>query len=105
MGKIGVCFLFLDDTVVPQSLAMSNFDYYLFVFSSICCRYCPSVFILKPGEHLHINKGRLHAFRKMTFDELPENDCHAQLRKNMILELKAQNIHRPPLCISVAFDW
>ena len=68
-------------------------------------RYCPSVFILKPGQHLLINKGRLHAFRKMTFDELPENDCHAQLRKNMIAELKVQNIHRPPLCISVAFDW
>ena len=63
------------------------------------------MFILKPGQHLLINKGRLHAFRKMTFDELPENDCHAQLRKNMIAELKAQNIRRPPLCVSVAFDW
>lgn len=41
----------------------------------------------------------------MTFDELPENDCHAQLREMMIAELKAQNIHRPPLCVSVAFDW
>ena len=41
----------------------------------------------------------------MTFDALPENDCHAELRKNMIAELKAKNIHRPPLCISVAFDW
>ena len=75
------------------------------LFRSIVFRYCPSVFILKPGQHLLINKGRLHAFRKLTFDELPVNDCHAQLRKNMISELKAQNIHQPPLCISVAFDW
>ncbi len=52
-----------------------------------------------------INKGRLHAFRKLTFDDLPENDCHAQLRKEVIAELRAKNIHRPPLCISVAFDW
>jgi hypothetical protein len=26
--------------------------------------YCPSVFTLHPGEYVHINKGRLHAFRK-----------------------------------------
>jgi hypothetical protein len=41
----------------------------------------------------------------MTFDELPENDCHAQLRKSMVAELKAQDIHQAPLCISVAYDW
>jgi hypothetical protein len=63
------------------------------------------VFILKPGQHLLINKGRLHAFRKMTFDELPETDCHSRLRKHMVSELKSQRIYRPPLCISVAFDW
>jgi hypothetical protein len=67
--------------------------------------YCPSVFILKPGQHLLINKGRLHAFRKMTFDELRDDDCHAKLRKSLTHELKSRNIHRPPLCISVAFDW
>ncbi len=27
--------------------------------------YCPSTFILEPGEFVHINKGRLHAFRKL----------------------------------------
>ncbi|CAM9810859.1 unnamed protein product, partial [Ectocarpus sp. 13 AM-2016] len=26
--------------------------------------FCPSVFTLEPGEFVHINKGRLHAFRK-----------------------------------------
>ncbi|CAN0398457.1 unnamed protein product, partial [Laminaria digitata] len=31
-----------------------------------CCQlnFCPSVFTLEPGEFVHINKGRLHAFRK-----------------------------------------
>ena len=27
--------------------------------------YCPSVFVLKAEQYLHINKGRLHAFRKL----------------------------------------
>ncbi|CAN0011538.1 unnamed protein product, partial [Ectocarpus sp. 4 AP-2014] len=31
--------------------------------------FCPSVFTLEPGEFVHINKGRLHAFRKE--DPLP----------------------------------
>lgn len=26
--------------------------------------YCPSLFTLYPGDYVHINKGRLHAFRK-----------------------------------------
>jgi hypothetical protein len=58
--------------------------------------------MLKPGQHVHINKGRLHAFRKMTEDKLPDNDCHAQLRQVLIKELGEGNV---PLCISVAFDW
>lgn len=66
------------------------------------CSYCPSVFILKEGQHVLINKGRLHAFRKMTLDPLPEKDCHARLRLSLIQEM---NITRAPLCISVAFDW
>jgi hypothetical protein len=70
-----------------------------------CGSYCPSVFILKPGQHLIINKGRLHAFRKLTFDKLSEEDCHSKLRESLKQELNSQNIHRPPLCISVAFDW
>ena len=62
--------------------------------------YCPSVFILKPGQHVLINKGQLHAFRKMTFDELPNTDCHAEQRSELVAML-----NRAPLCISIAFDW
>ena len=64
--------------------------------------YYPSVFILKPGQHVHINKGRLHAFRKLLLDELPVTDCHAKLRE----ELKqSEKLTQAPICISVAYDW
>ena len=67
--------------------------------------YCPSVFILKPGQHVLINKGRLHAFRKMTFDELPNTDCHAAQRSELVAMLKEKKLDRAPLCISIAYDW
>ena len=66
------------------------------------CRYCPSVFTLKPGQLVHINKGRLHAFRKMSNHELPPSDCHSDLRKELVL---ANNLTKEELCISVAWDW
>ena len=52
---------------------------------------------------MHINKGRLHAFRKLAPFELLETDCHYDLRRE-ILEQK----HNPQLediCFSVAWDW
>lgn len=69
--------------------------------------YCPSVFILKPGQHVHINKGRLHAFRKMSLDELPEDDCHYKLRKTVIREehLEDNAPAKAPTCWSIAWDW
>ena len=69
--------------------------------------YCPSVFMLEPGQTLHIPKGLPLAFRKMEFEELPPNDCHAVLRRNMIGELKKVDpeLLVAPLCISVAYDW
>lgn len=66
-------------------------------------RYCPSVFTLQPGDLVHINKGRLHAFRKMSTANLPEQDCHAQLRRTTI---EAKGIAgEEKLCVSVAWDW
>lgn len=64
--------------------------------------YYPSVFVLGPGQHLHINKSRLHTFRKVKAEPLDEDDCHFDLR-NMLLSngLSKQD----ELCISVAFDW
>jgi len=64
--------------------------------------YYPSVFILKPGQMLHINKGRLHAFRKMSISSLPEEDCHSYLRSQLI---KEENLFKEEICVSVAWDW
>jgi hypothetical protein len=65
-------------------------------------RYYPSVFILQAGQFVHINKGRLHAFRKMTTENLPQRDAHAKLRKEVVARDKLQ----PGLvCISIAHDW
>jgi hypothetical protein len=51
---------------------------------------------------VHINKGRLHAFRKMTTENLPQRDAHAKLRKEVVAEDKLL----PGLeCISIAHDW
>jgi hypothetical protein len=63
-------------------------------------RYCPSVFILKPGELVHINKGRLHAFRKLSPHQLPTSDCHAELRAHTIAN---QCIEMEEICVSVAW--
>jgi len=64
--------------------------------------YYPSVFILKPGQLVHINKGRLHAFRKMGLTPLCENDCHRVLRTETIREEKLTS---EVICISIAWDW
>ncbi len=77
----------------------TNFDFMSW-FSS---RYCPSVFILKPGQMVHINKGRLHAFRKMSTSTLQSTDCHHDLRQKL---QQQQSISvREQLCFSIAWDW
>lgn len=65
-------------------------------------RYCPSVLILKPGQLIHINKGRLHAFRKMATAPLPEGDCHKAQREQVV---KERQLSGEELCISIAWDW
>jgi len=68
--------------------------------------YYPCVIILKPGQHIHIGKGRAHMFRKLTFEKLPEHDCHAKLRAELCKELiDTKKLKQAPLCVSVAFDW
>lgn len=52
---------------------------------------------------MHINKGRLHAFRKVAFEKLKPDDAHANLRAELMREDHAGP--SAPLCISVAFDW
>ena len=60
------------------------------------------MFLLKPGQTLHIPKVCLHAFQKLSSSKLPESDCHAELRNQYILEtgMSAEDI-----CISIAWDW
>ena len=65
-------------------------------------RYYPSVFVLKPGQVVHINKGRLHAFRKLAPAVLQDTDCHYELR-NDVLETKESMTE--DLCFSIAWDW
>jgi hypothetical protein len=64
--------------------------------------YYPCVLILKPGQLLHINKGRLHAFRKMSCSPLDHGDCHYKLRNQVI---EKNGITTEQLCTSVAWDW
>ena len=51
---------------------------------------------------VHINKGRIHAFRKLSTSDLPADDCHATLRAEL---LEREKIKKDELCISVAWDW
>ena len=64
----------------------------------------PSIFILEPGQLIHIAKGRLHCFRKLTSDVLPESDVHESLRKS-IVQGKQISPSNPNICVSVAWDW
>lgn len=64
--------------------------------------YCPCVFALEPGMHLHIGKGRGHLFRKATSEKLDGDDCHFQLRTRMVKDGKLSG---NSLCTSVAYDW
>jgi hypothetical protein len=66
-------------------------------------KYYPSVFILKPGQFVHINKGRLHAFRKMSPAALPPSDCHFTLRSQLIADENLVSTEQ--ICVSVAWDW
>ncbi len=51
---------------------------------------------------MHINKGRLHAFRKLAPAPLQETDCHYDLR-NAILNTKERLTE--DICFSIAWDW
>lgn len=50
---------------------------------------------------MHINKGRLHAFRKLSASSLREDDCHHCLREDISPSLDGKNL----TCFSVAWDW
>jgi hypothetical protein len=83
-------------------LSFQDFSFLFFSVSYfIISSYYPSVFILRPGQHVHINKGRVHAFRKLAPEALPPMDCHAKLRQEIVDAGSAEE----SLCVSVAWDW
>jgi hypothetical protein len=57
---------------------------------------------LKSNSQYHI--GRLHAFRKIAYEELPEDDCHYLLRKDI---MKDDGLigKEPEYHVSLAWDW
>jgi hypothetical protein len=61
--------------------------------------------ILKPGQMIHINKGRLHCFRKLSSEILDETDAHVDLRRDLIKETKVLGPWCDKLCLSIAWDW
>lgn len=74
-----------------------------FLLSLLLDSFCPSVFILEPGQLVHINKNRYHAFRKLSGNSLSENDCHCKLRKELLNRIGASTLDH--LCVSIAWDW
>jgi hypothetical protein len=64
--------------------------------------YIPIVFTLHPGQMVLIGTGRLHCFRKMSHDVLPECDAHHDLRQAVLAALKPGDT---TLCVSIAYDW
>jgi hypothetical protein len=64
-----------------------------------------TILILKPGQIIHINKGRLHCFRKLSSEILDETDAHVDLRQDLIKETKELGPWCDKLCLSIAWDW
>lgn len=72
--------------------------------------YCPVVLVLGPGEHLHIGKGRFHAFRKLGLEALAKDDCHSYLRKEILRKKKVRSKRgmlefKNMVNFSIAWDW
>ena len=66
--------------------------------------YCPSVFTLEAGEFLHINKGRLHAFRKKQ-PALLLGGADASGARAATATATGVGSAPEEFCVSVAWDW
>ena len=86
------------DSNIDKNRLIIFLTFLLLVFHS----YCPSVFLLQSGQTLHIPKGCIHAFRKLSNSPLPPDDCHAALRKQY---LEGKSANEEEICISIAWDW
>ena len=85
--------------VVKECFYLNVFD--LVEMSNIFVDQIPKLLSLSlHGQHVLINRKRLHAFRKMTFDDLPKTDCHAAQRSELVAMLKDEKkLDRAPICI------
>jgi hypothetical protein len=54
---------------------------------------------------IHINKGRLHCFRKLSSEKLDETDAHVDLRQGLINKETQGGPWCDKLCLSIAWDW
>jgi len=63
--------------------------------------YQPTLLILKEGDHIHINKGRLYAFRTPSSNMLPETDCHYLLRSELLETIR----ELPDLSWGISWKW
>lgn len=61
--------------------------------------FAPSHFVLQPQEFVHINKGRVHAFRKVS-----NLSTNAFVSRDDLKDSKKQKVSND-VCISVAWDW
>ena len=67
-----------------KSVILSISSFAPIVLTLVFLSFCPVLLTLKPGEHIHIGKSRIHAFRKVDFKEtLDANDCHCEMRKEL----------------------
>ena len=101
--RLETCFFLLFPNLLLPSANLTFLRLLSATYLHLFIRYCPSLLTLGPGELIHINKGRLHAFRKMATTKLPESDCFAEIRRN-IIETKGLE-GQEKLCISIAWDW
>lgn len=70
----------------------------------IISRYRPTLLVLGPGDHIHINKQSLHIFRKCSlYEDLSEDDCFFELRNETKRNVPSAEWN--DRCVSTAWDW
>ena len=64
----------------------------------------PFILTLEEGEHVHLPRDQLHAFRKASLEEVGPSDCHRSQWEAFRDKYQKSGVC-PPVCISVAWDW
>ena len=82
-----------------QKLTTASFSSLLFA------QTFPSVFLRKEKKVFHINKIYLHAFHKLSTDELPTLDCHYKMQRNDVNLLEKNQCAIDQTCSGFGWDW